>query len=84
MSRSKNTGKRAFRLVKTALHPKSIGMSDSAVLEAAKKAIHKRMTWGSTHRIRQRSRHLWSRILGRARRRIDEAVIDEQLEQSEV
>ena len=37
--------------------------------------IHKSNTWGSTHRILQRGKKIWSRLLGKRRRSADKDAI---------
>jgi hypothetical protein len=84
MSRTRKPGKKHDRSPNTdVVHIKSSECSNSKALKKAFFAVVKRHTWGSTHRIRQRNRHLWSHLLGRARRIIDEKVIEEQIEQAE-
>ena len=82
MSRSKNSSRRITqRHLHTALSMKSNECDDSKVLKKMAHAIHKKATWGQTTKILRRNARLWQRLLGKARRRADDVVIETQLDE---
>lgn len=85
MSRSKHTKHKKYskRALQTPLAFKTNECDDSKVLKKMQHAIHKKATWGQTLRIRNRNAQLWHRLLGKARRRADDVVIETQLEDVE-
>ena len=64
LSRSFHTGK-PFRRVR---------MKPS--FEGEREAIQKSNTWGSTFRILQRNKPMWSRLLGKRRRAVDKELCE--------
>jgi hypothetical protein len=80
MSRSKNNGKRTtdkHRPVSLSL--KTNECDDSKALRKMLHVVVKRRSWGTTEKIIRRHKKMWSRALGKARRRADVVVIETEL-----